>query len=191
MATDQFFHVKGLAALNAKLRRLPTVLIRRVVADALRTGGRVILRQARTNARRKGGTGTLARSVFLARDKKARSDGPAYAIYTRRGRSYQLGMRQGRAGSNRRANRKNMDGFYAHMVELGTRPHEIEVHKKRGRRSMVWYSNGGPVFARRVQHPGTKPTPFLGPALSSHGRRAVSAMRARLAARIEREAERA
>lgn len=50
---------------------------------------------------------------------------------------------------------------YAAYVELGTRPHPIESHGDyplRNRRT-------GQVFGRHVNHPGTKPEPYLRPAL--------------------------
>lgn len=63
---------------------------------------------------------------------------------------------------------------YAAFVELGTKPHVIRPSRKRmlswpknasGRRlSGRARSNAGPrVFARKVNHPGTKAQPFLVP----------------------------
>jgi HK97 gp10 family phage protein len=49
---------------------------------------------------------------------------------------------------------------YAAYVELGTRPHEIRpVHA----RALFWEGAMHPV--RKVDHPGTRPQPFLRPAL--------------------------
>jgi hypothetical protein len=52
---------------------------------------------------------------------------------------------------------------YAAWVELGTRPHVI---LPKNAQALRWYgSDGGAVFARRVNHPGTRPEPYLRPAL--------------------------
>lgn len=180
--------VEGLRELEAKLRRIPPRIARNTVGAALRTGARIILRQAKQNARRAGGTGTLARALVMARDRRARRDAPAYAIYARRGKSYQMGMRQGRQGSNRRANRSNMDGYYFRWVELGTKPHDIP---RRPGRVLRWMAGGQPMFARRVRHPGSKPRPILGPAYSAKRNEALAAIRTYMRQRIEREAAQA
>lgn len=49
------------------------------------------------------------------------------------------------------------DAPYARYVLEGTRPHEIVAHG----RALHWFDKGGQShFARRVNHPGTKPNPF-------------------------------
>lgn len=54
---------------------------------------------------------------------------------------------------------------YAEWVESGTRPHEI---RPRHRMALRWPSaSGGFSFARRVRHPGTRPQPFMEPALDA------------------------
>ena len=61
---------------------------------------------------------------------------------------------------------------YAAYVELGTRPHVIRPRNKKvlrfaprgsGRLSGSPRSGGSVVFARRVNHPGTKPKPYMVP----------------------------
>ncbi|WP_375483339.1 HK97 gp10 family phage protein [uncultured Jatrophihabitans sp.] len=47
---------------------------------------------------------------------------------------------------------------YALYVHEGTRPHVIEP---RTARVLAWEGPDGPVFSRRVSHPGTKANPFL------------------------------
>ncbi len=47
-------------------------------------------------------------------------------------------------------------GGVAHWLEYGTRPHRIE-----GNPWLVFSVNGETVFARGVNHPGTKPRPFM------------------------------
>ena len=50
---------------------------------------------------------------------------------------------------------------HASHVESGTRPHEIRA---RFASALRWEDGDGVHFARRVQHPGTRPQPFMGPA---------------------------
>lgn len=47
---------------------------------------------------------------------------------------------------------------YASFVEFGTAPHVIEAKNKK---ALHWGGDGGP-FAKRVNHPGTKPNDFIG-----------------------------
>ncbi|MFB0518410.1 MAG: HK97 gp10 family phage protein [Acidobacteriota bacterium] len=51
---------------------------------------------------------------------------------------------------------------YAEHVEAGTRPHPIVARKGRVLHFVV---EGRDVFTPRVSHPGSKPYPFLGPAI--------------------------
>lgn len=61
---------------------------------------------------------------------------------------------------------------YASFVENGTRAHIIEPKR---RKMLAWFNDArdeagrfaagrGVIFAHRVQHPGTRPMPFMGPA---------------------------
>jgi hypothetical protein len=53
---------------------------------------------------------------------------------------------------------------YAKFVEGGTKPHHIVPRRAR---MLAWEGEGGQGdwhFARSVQHPGTQPLPFMGPA---------------------------
>lgn len=56
---------------------------------------------------------------------------------------------------------------YSRYVESGTRPHMILPRNGVALRFMM---NGQEVFARKVNHPGTKAQPFMGPALLKAGR---------------------
>lgn len=58
--------------------------------------------------------------------------------------------------------RVGSDVFYAPYVNDGTRPHVIRPKRARALRFVV---GGQVVFARVVQHPGTKANPFLTRAL--------------------------
>lgn len=50
---------------------------------------------------------------------------------------------------------------YASFVESGTEPHEIRARRAR---ALHWVDADGDHFARRVQHPGARQMPFIGPA---------------------------
>lgn len=51
---------------------------------------------------------------------------------------------------------------YGAAVEYGTRPHVIKPKKAK---ALHWVDeNGDDVFARRVNHPGTAPRPYMRPA---------------------------
>jgi HK97 gp10 family phage protein len=64
---------------------------------------------------------------------------------------------------------KSGDAFYAKFVEFGTAAHAIKG------RNGGWLSFGG-LFAKSVQHPGMKPSPFMRPALDAKSGEAVVAV---------------
>lgn len=52
---------------------------------------------------------------------------------------------------------------YAKFLEFGTPPHVIVPSKKK---ALKWKNSGGKVkFAKKVNHPGSPPRPFIMPAL--------------------------
>jgi len=69
---------------------------------------------------------------------------------------------------------------YAKYVEDGTVPHRIEPRQAR---ALHWTTNGGDVFARYVNHPGTKANPFVKEAVDSM----MPYMRQRLRKSVEKE----
>lgn len=80
---------------------------------------------------------------------------------------------QGTVGGNPSARiESNVD--YAAMVHDGTRPHVIRPRRKRALRFQV---GGRIVFATRVNHPGTRPRPFLTRALFDVARQRGSTVR--------------
>lgn len=187
MATTEVIRVDGLRELDDRLKTLPERLAKGIVAGGLRAGARLILAKAKQNARRQGGSGTLYRAIVLARDRNAKPLMPMYAIYTRRGKSYQAGNRQGRRGSNRRANRNNMDAFYAAWVEKGTRPHII---KARNAKSLAFIrtGGGGMNFRRKVHHPGAIAKPFLEPAYEDQRDAALERVKTYIRDRLDQAA---
>ncbi|HLY53953.1 MAG TPA: hypothetical protein VKS60_00265 [Stellaceae bacterium] len=65
----------------------------------------------------------------------------------------------------------------ARFLEAGTRPHVIEA---RSARALRFFAHGREVFAKRVDHPGTRPHPFLTGAFADR----AAAIAARLAAAV-------
>jgi HK97 gp10 family phage protein len=70
--------------------------------------------------------------------------------------------------------------YYGHMVEFGTKPHE-EVSKR-----LMASEKTGQVFGYKVEHPGIKAEPFLGPAFDTKKEAAVQAIGDVLAKAINR-----
>jgi HK97 gp10 family phage protein len=70
--------------------------------------------------------------------------------------------------------------FYAKFVEFGTKAHFITARKK------GWLSFGG-IFAKSVQHPGSRPRPFLRPALDAMAGAAVIAVGEQIKKRLTKE----
>lgn len=54
---------------------------------------------------------------------------------------------------------------YGGYVEFGTKPHEIRPKQKHG--VLVFYINGRKIVTRHVNHPGTKPQPYVAPAFEA------------------------
>jgi HK97 gp10 family phage protein len=150
-------HVKGLKELGEFLKTLEPKLRNNVMRAALRQGANVIKESVlqnvpvappnTENARLYGAhTGSLRDSVRVG--SRVRRDGKVVAYV--------------RAGGKK-------DAYYAHMVEFGTRPHKIG---KVGR--MLWI-NGRWVYAP-VNHPGSRPRPFMRPAADSTAQTATVAV---------------
>lgn len=71
---------------------------------------------------------------------------------------------------------------YASFVEAGTRPHEIRPRRRQALRFLG--ADGRPRFARRVQHPGTRPRPFLWPSVHEIWARAKERLKQAILARV-------
>lgn len=81
---------------------------------------------------------------------------PAYA-----GKNMDLEQFRAKAGT---------DVFYGSYIELGTPPHIIEVKKAKVLAKYLGTSGGKEnfkIFGKKVNHPGTRPSPFLFPAAES------------------------
>ena len=79
-----------------------------------------------------------------------------------------------RKGLKKSFSKKNITGFvkekafHSHLIEFGTRPHEIAVKTKK-----VLVIEGG-MAGKEVMHPGAKPHPFMQPAYYAEKRNYVS-----------------
>lgn len=68
-----------------------------------------------------------------------------------------------------------VDTPYASYMREGTRPHEIQPRRKKVLRFII---DGVVIFARRVQHPGTKPNNWYDQALDEFPRMIQDELRA-------------
>ncbi len=75
----------------------------------------------------------------------------------------------------------NAKKWYLKFKEFGTKPHVIK--SKKG-----FLTNGSVVFGRVIDHPGQPARPFLRPAFDENTRRAIDAMKKKIAQRLEKEA---
>ncbi len=148
--------ISGLREVSLALDGLPEKLQRKALANALRAGGRVVRDAARARVPVK--SGALKRSIRVTLVRR----GPALIARVVAGRT-----------------KKKGDPFYAWMVEGGTRPHDI---RPKGKKSLFLAG----LFKEEVRHPGSKPKPYLGPALEAGAQAALDAVRDTLAAEIEK-----
>lgn len=77
----------------------------------------------------------------------------------------------------------------ASQVEFGTRPHAILP--KRGQVLQVWSGGQVVAVARKIDHPGAAPHPFLRPAFEATAPAVLDALKPLLAEQIRKGAERA
>lgn len=148
-------YVDGLGEVQRKLAEFPAKVEANVVRAALRAGATVIRREAQANVPVKSGLlkGTLRVSTF------------------KRGAELHATVKAGDV-------KKRV--FYAHLVEGGTKAHEIKARKGGililGRR----------FFVKRVKHPGAQAKPFMAPALAAGAGRALEAIADKARERLEK-----
>lgn len=152
--------IKGAAELKRALGELPAKIEKGISRGALRAGAVVLQEEAQSLAP-SGDSGRLRESISVSTG--AKRSGTVYAHV--------------RAGG-----RKKGDAFYAHMVEFGTKPHEIKPRKFKS-----LFLAG--IFRKIVKHPGAKPKPFLRPAFDNKSGEAVDAIAAYIRARLARLAK--
>lgn len=115
--------------------------LRKVFRNAMNAGARVVRDAAREKAAQR--TGELSRKI-IARSARTRSRSEHRSTVT--------------------INQKSPARFYAHLVELGTKPHDVKGRK----------------------HPGAKAQPFLRPAIDENREAVLKAVRERVESELLR-----
>ena len=148
-------HIKALQAIDPD--KLKTVFTK-----ALRAAGRPIASEMRKLAPR-GATGSLKKSIIVKVHKVANTSSGTGKVHAR--------VRIGPS-----AEKGRIGGRYAHLVELGTKP-GTRVSRKREFRI---FGQGQEIEVSRIDHPGTKPQPFIRVAFENKHRKAADKMRDKL-----------
>lgn len=151
-------NVRGLADIERALQQLPDKLTRNVLRGALSAAARQIAEEARATAPRV--TGELADSIRVS-SRIVRGQPQA---------SVKVGGRV----------RGKWTAFYAHMVERGTKAHEI---RPKGAKSLFFAG----ITARLVNHPGARARRFLQQAADTRAAAAVEALKSYCRKRLARE----
>ena len=130
--------IEGLTELAGQLEKLKTIPQGVALRQALLEGAELIARQARANAPiappGSEGRGFLRRSIRASSGREFKNFIQSFA-YTFK-----------------------TAAFYAHMVEFGTKPHIIAAKAKK---KMLKFGRAFTAFAKKVQHPGSRPIPFF------------------------------
>jgi len=156
--------IEGLAEIERRLSAMPVVIQRRILRGALRAGARVFRRH-------------MVQEVPISGERRLDYTGLAPKIPGDLRRSIRVGkpyIDRGRLSITTKAG--NDKAFYAHMVEVGVRPHTISRRRNLGRSRNVL------VIARQfvsgpVRHPGFAGRFFARSALASGEGPAVLAFR--------------
>ena len=154
MALDSI-QITGLAELQQALQDLAVNVEKNCLRGALRAGQKVILAEAKRTSAFADDTGALRASLRITTNSRA---GRVSAIV--------------KAGGKK--------AFYAHMVEFGTRPHDIEA--KPGHALAF---GGGAVHS--VRHPGARRRPYMRPAMDTQSQAALEQFANYLRDRIDKE----
>ena len=158
---SQEIRIEGLAELSRTLEQFTDKLQKAALRSALRAGAQEIRKEAQRLAPVR--TGKLRDTIRVG------------TRYDRRSGEVQATVSAG--------NRKR-GVFYASMVEFGTTGHPIIAGG--GTKAGQVLAAGARILGERVDHPGAKPKPFMRPALDTRAKDALEAVRAQLAARIEK-----
>lgn len=167
----------GLEELQRDLRASDRAMAAALRA-ALQRGGQYVRAEAQANLRRNDSyvTGKLSRSI---RSEGVRGVGlnQSVAVGIAPGMGSPSRGHSGPKGGafNPRALRNTADpADYGPVVERGSGPRTIEPRNAKALRFVV---GGETVFARRVNHPGTRAKPFLVPALTQNAGEVMAEMR--------------
>lgn len=145
--------IVGGRELDAMLQSLPVKVERNILRAALRAGAAVFREEAKAKA--PVDSGALRRSIKVSTNSK-----------------------KGRVTAKLKVGGKLAP--HAHLVEYGTKPHQIKAKKGGG-----LTVGGGVVFS--VDHPGAKPHPFMRPAFDAKPPAAIQAVGQKIRERLTKE----
>ncbi|MFZ5719203.1 MAG: HK97-gp10 family putative phage morphogenesis protein [Pseudomonadota bacterium] len=194
------FDLKGMDGVEQAIRELVEATSTRTAKAALQRGlvkaAEPMVARARQHAPK--ASGRLGRSITASPRLAADAGKLAFAAALRGGADRATAVSALRAA--RRANRgasptvtiyvgpSGRAARKAHLVEFGTKPHKIRP--KKGRR-MVWPEGGAKVGAAEVDHPGTRPQPFMRRAFAETSHEVLQRIGDNLREEIARTAARA
>lgn len=150
------FDIVGAAELQKTLRELPVQIEKNVLRGALRVAGKVF--EAEAESLVPVDDGDLKESIRVSAGAK----------------------RNGRVWAHVKAGGKKAP--HAHLVEFGTRPHEI---RPKGAVSLFFAG----IFSKVIQHPGSKPQSFMRRAFDRKAAAAIAAFVDYAKGRIEKLAK--
>lgn len=190
------YRVEGFAELERKLRALGNETAGEALIPAIRAAGNVIRDEARRRAPVK--TGRLRRSIGTRINKRLTQGAEAVIRVSRRafyGRFIELGAEQHviepkgekhvRAALRRLARKGHTRNAKVWDRALDTATNEIAEIRARSH-GLLANRESGEIFGGRVRHPGTRPQPFLRPAIDVKGQAAIDTLRDRLMRNIEK-----
>jgi hypothetical protein len=179
--------LNGADDLIVTLRDLDNIVFKRVVKYASERSMRVVLKDARKNARKFKQSGLLWKSLGVKTKMYSRSRVVYSVVGPRKGFGATVNVVDKQTGKTREEYRDPLR--YGHLVENDTAPHALG----KGSKLFVWSNNKR--ISRGQQsgrmHPGTTGRHFLLNALNKNKDTILSIFRAQLGAGIEREAKRA
>jgi len=160
--TSDTVNIKGLSDLAKALATLPVKIERNIMRGALRAGMKPIRDDARRLAAKQHGA--------LAKGLKVSTDSRRKIVY-----------------SKLRTTGKH--GYIAHFIEFGTARHWISSKKGKKLRIAGTNNTGRPfvVYKEAVNHPGSRPIPFMRPSLDANSETAVLAVANYIRNRLTKE----
>lgn len=150
---------------------------RAATMKAVKAAAKIVQPAAKSRApRRKAkGGGGLRQSIGIKAEKGRRGKSLAVAVIGARKKV----MKMVRPPRGRKLV-KSVPAYYAHLVERGTAAHSIGIGSSRGR------GNLGKATKHKVNHPGSRAQPFLGPAWAATSKEAIAAANAVMGAEIQK-----
>lgn len=140
------------------LRQLQSVAKQRsITLKAIKAGAKIVQQEAKSRAPKR--TGALKQSLGVKSEKGKKGKTIALAVVGPRKKVRKTYKRGGRTLIA-------VPAFYAHLVEKGTQPHPVSKGEKIPRAGRK--PGEKPKKKPKGIHPGSKPNPFLGPALASN-----------------------